>query len=183
MKKALENIRAAVLAGNMSITDAAQECRKNGFSLDYPGGVRYLLNLPAAADRSRLVHSLLDRAEKIVRHYWSDTEIDKQIINSDDFCGVYAWAARECGTCFVRIGLPGGLPDEKGIEFFRACCANWRGLRWYVIDAQGYSVHIYESKNPADGEMLINDRIAEMYELAQERAERAAMCAELAAAM
>lgn len=175
MKKALQNIRAAVVAGELSIAAAAAECRKNGFSMDYPGDVLRLLNLPGRAEREELISVILRRAELTCKHYFSDTEIDKAIIRRDDFCGVYAWAARECGTNFVRIGTADGLPDDKGIEFFRACCCNWQRLQWFIIDAQEYGVHMYAAKNPADGEKLVNDRIADMQEWAARREELAAL--------
>lgn len=177
MKNALENIRAAVLAEKMTLEQAEKEIKR--FLPDMlraPGGILRALNLPAAADRRAVIDVIMRRAELTVKHYYSDTEIDKQIINADDFCGVYAWAARECGTCLVRIGTADGLPDESGIQFFRACCLNWPGLRWYCIDALGYDVHMWQGKgSAADTLAAIDRRIVEMQELAAVRAERAAV--------
>ena len=179
MKKALNNIRSAVLAGDMTLEQAAGHVRKFLPNLldSFPGGIRYILNLPSRADRDQTIKTIERIAGYTVKHYYSDVEIDKQIIRGDDFGGVYAWAARECGTCLVRVGFTDGMPDDRGIEFFRACCANWRGLHWYLIDAQGYDMHMYSAKNPAEYEKLVNDRIFEMRELAAERAERAAAVA------
>lgn len=177
MKKALENIRAAVVAGSLSIAAAAGECRKNGFSMDYPGGVYSLLHLPGIHEREKIYDCMLERAANIVKYYWSDTKIDKQIIFADDFCGVYAWAARECGTCLVRIGTADGLPDDAGIEFFRACCANWSGLDWHIVDATGYDAFMGFSGFGAASIAAIDRKISDMRELADIRAERAAALA------
>ena len=182
MKNALANIRAAVLAGDLSLSAAAAELKKNGFDISIPGRALRLLHLPGRADRQACIDVILRRAELTCKYYFSDTEIDKSIICADTFGGVYAWAARECGTNLVRIGTADGLPDEKGIEFFRACCGQWSGLNWHIIDACGYDVHMYAAKD-FNGEHLVNDRIKELRNVAAARAERAAMAAELAAAV
>lgn len=179
MKKALENIRAAVLDEKLTLEQAEKEIKR--FLPDMlraPGGVLRALNLPAAADRADFVRIIKEQAAPVVKYYTSDIEIDEQIINKDSFCGVYAWAPRECGTQICRIVQADGLPDEYGIRFFNASCANWPGLRWFVLDARGYGyARMYTAKKPAEAAATVAQVIKEAEELAQIRAEQAAALA------
>ena len=177
MKKTLENIRAAVVAGDMTLEQAAEHVKQ--FLPDMlraPGGVLRALNLPAAADRAEFVRIIKEQAAPVVKYYASDLEIDEQIINKSSFCGVYAWAPRECGTQICRIVQPDGLPDEFGVRFFRASCANWPGLRWFILDARGYGYNrMYTAKKPAEAAATVEQVIKESEELAAVRAERDAL--------
>lgn len=177
MKKALENIRAAVVAGDMTLEQAAEHVAK--FLPDMlraPGGVLRALNLPAVADRAAFIENINQQAAPVVKLYKSDLQIDADIINRDDFCGVYAWAPRECGTQICRIVQADGLPDEFGIRFFRASCANWPGLRWFILEARGYGyARMYTAKKPAEAAATVEQVIKEAEELQRARAELAAV--------
>ena len=177
MKNAIQNIRSAVLADNMTLDQAEKEIKR--FLPDMlraPGGVLRALNLPAAADRADFVRIIKEQAAPVVKYYTSDIEIDEQIINKSSFCGVYAWAPRECGTQICRIVQPDGLPDEFGVRFFRASCANWPGLRWFILDARGYGYNrMYTAKKQADAAATVEQVIKDAEELAAVRAERDAL--------
>lgn len=179
MKKALENIRAAVVAGGMTLEQAEKEIKRflSGL-LSAPGGVLRALNLPAAADRAAFIENINQQAAPVVKLYQSDLQIDADIINRDDFCGVYAWAPRECGTQICRVVQADGLPDEFGIRFFRASCANWPGLKWFILEARGYGYNrMYTAKNQADAAATVEQVIKEAEELQRARADMAAAVA------
>lgn len=177
MKNAIQNIRAAVLDEKMTLDQAEKEiARFLPDMLRAPGGVLRALNLPAAADRADFVRIIKEQAAPVVKYYASDLEIDEQIINKSSFCGVYAWAPRECGTQICRIVQPDGLPDEFGVRFFRASCANWPGLRWFILDARGYGYNrMYTAKKQADAAGAVDQVIKEAEELQQARADMAAV--------